>query len=118
MYGPGGGFISLKARYKGYPAGYARIAINGDRAELADVQVYCRPGHWSRWPPFYYRSVNYRERGIGTRLLDKVLDICQAQGVSWLEGKMHGDVDQLTRWYGRHGFRIGPGNEIHREILV
>ena len=117
VYGEGAHSASLYARYQGQQVGYAWLAIDGASARLIDINVYHRKGRWSWWPPFYYRGQDYRGQGIGTRLLERVIEICLAQGMDHLVGELHGDIDRLSGWYQRHGFQIGPGLAIHREIL-
>jgi hypothetical protein len=48
VYGPGGSSVSLYASHQGRRAGYARLSIAGDHAELIDVNVYHRKGHRPR----------------------------------------------------------------------
>lgn len=118
VYSPSGHSVSLYARCKEQQVGKAFLAINGERARLIDINVYRRKGHWSKTPPFYMRSVNYQNKGIGTDLLERVIEVCSAENVRSLEGVMYGDIDRLRPWYEQHGFRIAPGFNIHRDIHV
>jgi GNAT superfamily N-acetyltransferase len=92
------------------------LAIDGAHARLVDVNVYRRKARWTWWPPDYYRGVDYRGIGVGTRLLETVIVICEEQGVIRLMGEMHGEIERLTTWYQRHGFEVGAGFAIQREI--
>ena len=109
VYGQGGHSVLLYAICRGQRVGYAWLVIDGCHARLIDVNVYQRKGRWSWWPPFYYRRVDYRGRGIGTRLLETIIEVCEVRGMSSLLGEMHGDIARLTHWYQRHGFQVGPG---------
>lgn len=55
---------------------------------------------------------NYRGYGIGSALLDVVLDHCRAHRVSLLYGEIRGDMAGLTRWYRGRGFHVVDGHEI------
>lgn len=112
----GGESVSLFARYLGQRVGYAWLAIEGDQAKLVDIHLYRRDSRWHWWPPFYYRGVNYRGRGVGSRLLSSAIEICEGRGVQSLTGEMHGDITRLTRWYQGMGFQVGPGLAIVRDI--
>jgi len=116
VYGHGGQSVSLYASYQGQRVGYAWLAIDGAHARLIDINVYRHKGWWSWWPPGYYRGVDYRGRGVGTRLLETAIAICEEQGVICLMGEMHGEIERLTTWYQQHGFQVGPGLAIQRGI--
>ena len=71
------------------------------------------------WNQFHIGSVNfggkpkttsYRNRGIGTALMDFLKRYAQQQGVKEIEGVIaHHDnqnTSQLLVWYGRQGFRV------------
>ncbi len=112
----GGESVALCAMCQGQQLGKAYLAREGDQAKLIDIEVYRRSGRWAWWPPFYRRGINYRGRGVGTRLLATAIEVCEERGVRNLTGEMHGDIARLTRWYQRMGFQVGPGLAIQRDI--
>lgn len=97
---------------------------------LSDVEV--EAAVVTRWFPFrrliarWYPSIgttNYRQRGIGTFLLESLLTWCGENGVSEVFGTVVQEdlvnTPVLLSWYARHGFEILPpdsrciGNAIH-----
>ena len=50
-----------------------------------------------------YDTENFRERGLGTVLLAKVIARIRLTGRE-LFGAMHGDLARLGKWYAHHGF--------------
>ena len=78
-------------------------------APIGTISLHWLPTHL-RIGEFYLRNT-HRGRGIGGRLLTKILEQCDAQ---------HREVRlEALRWnpvqnlYARHGFKIVSGNEIH-----
>ncbi|MEX1196768.1 MAG: GNAT family N-acetyltransferase [Pseudohongiellaceae bacterium] len=55
---------------------------------------------------------NYRGCGIGSALLDEVLNYCRAHRVSRIHGEAKGDVAALKSWYQGKGFRVDARDEI------
>lgn len=55
---------------------------------------------------------NYRGQGIGSTLLDEVLDYCRSHRVARIHGEITGDAVPLRRWYRRKGFHITVADEI------
>ena len=55
-------------------------------------------------------TVSYRNRGIGTALMDFLKQAARQQGVKEIEGAVsHQDIESashLLAWYGKQGFRI------------
>lgn len=49
---------------------------------------------------------NYRNRGVGSALLDEVIAFCKDQRVSTIYGEAKGDSDELRRWYEARGFEL------------
>jgi len=58
-------------------------------------------------------SQNYRNRGVGSRLLDEVIGFCREQRVTSLYGEARGDTEQLRRWYVEKGFTLDGVDNIH-----
>ena len=57
-------------------------------------------------------SQNYRNRGIGTALLQEILRYCRHHNIHRLVGDMRGELPALQRWYQRHGFRISTEHRL------
>ena len=58
-------------------------------------------------------SQNYRNKGVGSALLDEVISFCQEERVQALYGEARGDIDTLRRWYRDKGFDLAGVDEIH-----
>ena len=58
-------------------------------------------------------SQNYRNSGVGSRLLDEVIGFCREQRVISLYGQARGDSEQLRRWYQEKGFTLDSVDNIH-----
>jgi ribosomal protein S18 acetylase RimI-like enzyme len=61
-------------------------------------------------------SQDYRNRGIGTALLDEVVRFCRDAQVSSIYGEAKGDLQTLRRWYKGSGFNLNPRDQIHLVI--
>lgn len=65
---------------------------------------------------YYLRNIevsqNYRNRGVGTALLDEVVRFCRDAQVSSIYGEAKGDVDILRRWYRAQGFALHGNDRI------
>ncbi len=55
---------------------------------------------------------HYRNKGIGSALLDEVISFCKEERVSAIYGEAKGDIDVLIRWYEERGFEIDNANNI------
>lgn len=55
---------------------------------------------------------NFRCRGIGSALLDEVIDYCRTHHVAVIYGEVKGDVLALKQWYRGRGFDIGEVDTI------
>ena len=58
-------------------------------------------------------SQNYRNKGVGSALLDEVISFCQEERVQALYGEARGDIEALRRWYREKGFDLDGVDEIH-----
>lgn len=61
-------------------------------------------------------SQNYRNRGVGSRLLDEVIGFCREQQVASLYGQARGESEQLRRWYRDKGFSFDSVDNIHLSL--
>ncbi|MBT6143693.1 GNAT family N-acetyltransferase [bacterium] len=57
-------------------------------------------------------SQNYRNKGIGSALLDEVIDFCKDERVSSIYGEAKGNVVALRKWYEQKGFEFDSTNNI------
>jgi len=67
--------------------GYAHINVRGNTATLADIKVTCfEKQHFTKLS-FLKKKYYYRQKGVGTALLKKVISTCQYanQGTRTLE---------------------------------
>jgi GNAT superfamily N-acetyltransferase len=75
-----------------------------------------------RAPGVSYRLCNievshhYRNQGVGTALLQEVIDFCKQERVSSLYGEAKGDVDELRKWYQAEGFELDEINNIQLRL--
>ncbi|MDA0687085.1 MAG: GNAT family N-acetyltransferase [Proteobacteria bacterium] len=57
-------------------------------------------------------SQNYRNKGIGSALLNEVIAFCKDERVNSLVGEAKGDTEQLRRWYKDRGFDLDDADNI------
>jgi hypothetical protein len=100
----------------GRQIGKAQLSINEQSAVLADIYVANITPKWFWLPPFYSKGINYRGKGVGTKLLLAVIEYCKHSGIKELSGVMHGEIELLAQWYRKNGFEISEQLEIHRQF--
>lgn len=57
-------------------------------------------------------SQNYRNKGVGSALLDEVIGFCKDERVGSLYGEAKGDSPALRRWYQEKGFELDSVDNI------
>ena len=57
-------------------------------------------------------SQNYRNKGIGSALLDEVISFCKDEQVVSIFGEAKGDSSELRRWYQGKGFDLDSVDNI------
>ena len=57
-------------------------------------------------------SQNYRNKGIGSALLDEVIGFCKDEQVVSIFGEAKGDSEELRRWYQSKGFDLDSVDNI------
>ncbi|GJM14294.1 MAG: hypothetical protein DHS20C12_26970 [Pseudohongiella sp.] len=57
-------------------------------------------------------SQNYRNRGIGSALLDEVIGFCKDEQVVSIFGEAKGESEALRRWYQDKGFDLDSVDNI------
>ena len=61
-------------------------------------------------------SHHYRNQGVGSALLQEVIDFCKQERVSSLYGEAKGDLDSLRKWYKGEGFELDEVNNIQLHL--
>lgn len=61
-------------------------------------------------------SQNYRNQGIGSALLNEVIEFCKDERVDTLVGEAKGETEILRRWYEANGFDMDEANNIQLTI--
>lgn len=96
--------------------GYARCILHGNRLCLSDIRVEC--AHQVRHPFVYRllyflrlpRTLNFRGRHVGSRIMKRIIEDAEAAGVSEIWGSIsHFDIEKtphLLQWYSRLRFSI------------
>jgi len=69
-----------------------------------------------KYSGWYLHSIiieeNYRGKGIGTRLMEKILLKCDTPIYLLSDGSMGGDPERLFEFYKKFGFKKKKGNDI------
>jgi len=63
-------------------------------------------------------SQHYRNKGIGSALLDEVISFCKDERVSTLYGEATGDIEILRRWYKGKGFELDDVDNIQLSLAA
>lgn len=96
------GFAQLSSRAENnHRRSIARCAANDDSAPGVS---YCLK--------IIEVSQNYRNKGIGSALLDEVIGFCQDERVVAIYGEAKGDSAELRRWYQGRGFDLDSVDNI------
>jgi GNAT superfamily N-acetyltransferase len=61
-------------------------------------------------------SHHYRNQGVGSALLQEVINFCKQERVSALYGEAKGDLDGLRKWYQGEGFELDEVNNIQLRL--
>ncbi|EDJ9408067.1 hypothetical protein GFN85_23285 [Salmonella enterica] len=92
--------MTIRAYFHYIELGHAYIILeNSEKAKLADIILL----------------ENYIGMGIGSKLLEKVINECSARGIKSIYGTMVGEKDKLIKFYGKFGFEI---HEDNIELLI
>jgi GNAT superfamily N-acetyltransferase len=105
---------------EGTRIGRASLSITNKQATLCEIFVWdgkIAMQSWWRRLMFGWKAKNFRERGLGTQLLNIVLEELRSHDISQLEGEMVGDIPRLSVWYRAAGFETRPDtNRIYRNL--
>ncbi len=61
-------------------------------------------------------SQNYRNKGVGSALLNEIIDFCRDERVSSIYGEAKGELAELRRWYLEQGFEIDSIDNIQLSL--
>lgn len=61
-------------------------------------------------------SHHYRNHGVGSALLQEVINFCKQERVTSLHGEAKGDLDALRKWYKGEGFELDEVNNIQLRL--
>ena len=99
------------------PIGYARLKKVISRVKRPEnITDMFDPDAYSAYElKMIEISQNYRHRGLGTPLLQEVIQYCRNSNIIRLTGEIKGDSRTLRNWYSKNGFQVSSDNII--EIL-
>lgn len=98
----------LSSRSANRPIGSERKVIDKSENAKAPGVSYCLK--------LIEVSQNYRNRGIGSALLNEVIEFCKDERVETLVGEAKGETEILRRWYESNGFDMDEANNIQLTI--
>lgn len=61
-------------------------------------------------------SQNYRNKGIGSALLNEIIEFCRDEQVSSIYGEAKGEIAALRRWYQSQGFELDNADNIQLSL--
>lgn len=61
-------------------------------------------------------SQNYRNRGIGSALLEEIIHFCVDERISTIYGEAKGEIQALRHWYEDNGFELDSIDNIQLSI--
>ena len=116
-------FWDVEAFWRHTRVGYCWCEQRGDRLYISDLKVESE--HLTHWPflchlpvisRFACSKIDFRHRGIGSRLINRIISEAAAAGVREVWGSVtQSDIDQtpfLLQWYERMGFVVSePDHE-------
>ena len=62
-------------------------------------------------------SQNYRNKGVGSALLNEIIDFCRDERVSLIYGEAKGELAALRRWYLEQGFEMDSVDNIQLSLI-
>lgn len=119
----------LRPLYRGRIGRLLGVLDAPDTLQLHDIIIWDPPSvrprgfgkllGWRFWPR---RVGSYRHRGLGSQMLQTLIDRARQRGVKLIYGLvMDKDPDNPTSplpWYQRHGFQIIEHREEHHNTLI
>ncbi len=93
----------------------ANRSINSEKSVIVESDSLKTPGV-SYCLKLIEVSQNYRNQGIGSALLNEVIEFCKDERVDTLVGEAKGETEILRRWYEANGFDMDEANNIQLTI--
>ncbi len=90
--------------------GYAHISVVNNTAILADIKVTIIKQKHTTGLTCLTKTLNYRNQGIGTKLLKSVIALCRTSEIDCIIGEIIENIEQLSVWYKKHGFNVQGSN--------
>jgi hypothetical protein len=122
-----GDFKRFNIEYLGKRVGFVNYHFEGDEVlHLDDIHIekmliqppwfFVNLVFWTfSFPPKKWRTTNFRNRGIGTAMVQLLADYARSKSAKRIEGeiKPHDfkDNTDLPSWYQRRGFTVVMGDE-------
>ena len=96
------------------PIGYARLKKVRSRKIISSntIDMFDPNGVDSYELKMIEVAQNYRQRGVGTSLLNEVNRYCQNSNICRITGEIKGDLRVLKSWYRSKGFTVNGNNRI------
>ena len=96
------------------PIGYARLKKVRSRKIISSntIDMFDPNGVDSCELKMIEVAQNYRQRGVGTSLLNEVIRYCQDSNICCITGEIKGDLRVLKSWYRSKGFTVNDNNRI------
>lgn len=98
---------------------FAQLSSRADNRHRRSI---CQTGEEEKAPGVSYClknievSPNYRNKGIGTALLEEIIRYCKDERVSSLYGEAVGEKEILRRWYSSKGFDLDSTDNIQLSL--
>jgi GNAT superfamily N-acetyltransferase len=104
------GPAAIAARLRELLGEASTFALLAGRPAVGIALVTLRPNVWFAGPvalldELYVRP-DLRDRGIGTAIIEALVDECTARGVDLIEINVDESDTDTMRFYDRHGFRL------------
>ncbi len=102
------------------PIGYARLKKVRPRRKRVEnvIDMFDSDTYSSYELKMIEISQNYRHRGLGTSLLQEVIQYCRDSNIIRLTGEIKGDSRTLRDWYSNNGFQVSNDDLIELLPLV
>jgi GNAT superfamily N-acetyltransferase len=102
------------------PIGYARLKKVSPRIKRVEnvIDMFDPDAYSSYELKMIEISQNYRHRGVGTSLLQEVIQYCRDSNIIRLTGEIKGDSRTLRGWYSNNGFQVSNDDLIELLPLV
>ncbi len=91
-------------------------------ADLVIFELFDIKRWWVRVFPFLYNPpINYKGRGLGSAMLNFIIESAQAMGMSEIRGRITGDdlkeTPHLVEFYRKHGFIVNDSSLAFYQVL-